>query len=349
MNSVSETDFSRRRFFQSSVMAIAGALLSDLSNSSKLLAQVCSDVIPGEALAPATYVQQPGLLAIRADALLRQIANGYGFFGQPRNWTTLWSLTQMQTAIQSILQNEITIAKKIASLSCNLDSLLKQLSTYDSAIAAVQTLQAKLQTDISNDNDKAKALLKVITDLADDINAQRTVVASAQAQFDNAVLTAASGGCGIGTVLGVVAAVVAVVGAVATAGTSLVAAYGAISSFATTGITAAAGATAFQTLKAAYDDVKPIVSKVETAINDVNDVKAKYDKLVSTLNTDSDSARVLVEQNAFDTMSSDRLANFDKTVNGAQGVSQDIKDRFIMATHKYFDLAQLRNKKILRA
>ncbi len=143
------------------------------------------------------------------------------------------------------------------------------------------------------------------------------------------------------------AAVIAVAGAAVTAGSSLVVAYSAIGTLATTGLGAAtAGSTGLQELKKAYSAVQPVVAKVKSAINDVNDIRAKYEALQSDLNANADSARILVEQTGFDRLSAERLDNFDRTVNGAAGVSQTIKDQLINAVHSYFGLVQLRNKKI---
>jgi predicted nucleic acid-binding Zn-ribbon protein len=338
----------RREFIQSSTLAAAGALLGNtFMRSNAVSADTCTARLPSDTLAPDSYTQQPGLLALRADGLLHQIYKGYGFYGQPRNWTTLWSLSEFATSIGSILHNDMEIAASLDSLACATDVLMKAVASYDSGISAAQQVQAQLKTDIDDYSEKAKEHLALIDNLKTDIAAQRSIVDEAEIHFDQAVLLAATVGCGISQILSVVSAVVSVVGAVATAGSSLVTAYAAVGSITTAGLTTATtSANAFQQLKAAYDQAKPIVSKVETAINDVNDIKTKYDKLKVPLETDPDSARVVVEKVGFDKLSADRLATFDNNINNATGVAQSVKDELTGAVHRYFHLVQQRNTAI---
>jgi hypothetical protein len=337
----------RREFIGAAMITAAAGLFAELTETSRLFAQTCSQSIPGDSEVPPTYVLEPRLLALRSDALLQQIQREYGYYGQPRNWTTLWSLDELSSTLNTILTNEQSVSNTLSTLVCSADALLGDIATYDQAMSAAQQVQDSIKRDISDDNDKAAALLTVIDNLAADIATQKRIVDQAQANFDSAVMAAASGPCGFAEILGIVAAVIGVVGAAVTAGTSIVAAYSAIGTLATTGLgTAAAGATALQELEKAYNDVKPVVTKVITAKNDVNDLVTKYKSLQGDLNANADSARVLVEQTSFDTLSAQKMDNFDKTVNNAAGVSQTVKDALINAVHSYFDLAQLRNKKI---
>ncbi len=323
----SATSIPRREFLQGATLAVAGGLLADLASIPVAFGQVCAPAIPVQSSAPSAYLKHPGLLALRADTLLQQLKNGYGYYGQPRNWVTLWSRVQISNAIDQILKNDQIVADSITALTCATDALIANARTYDDAIAAAQQVQSRIMNTIDENRNKATALLKFVSDLATDIAAQKQIVDNAEAQFDQAVMMAASGGCGLTQVLAVVAAVIAVASAVYTAGTSVVAAYSAIGSLATTGIKAASDASsALANLKAAYDQLKPIVSKVETAINDANDIKAKYDKLQLALSADADSARVVVEQASFDKLSADRLDTFDKSINGATNVPQDTRD-----------------------
>lgn len=306
-----------------------------------------SQPVPGDSEVPSPFLLEPRLFALRADALLQQIQKGYGYYGQPRNWTTLLSLDEVSSTLDTILNNELRVSDALSKLAASADDLVDKIERFDQAISTAQQVQESIKRDISDDNSKAIALSMFVSDLASDIAAQRKIVDEAQANFDNAVLATASGGCNFGEVLGIVAAVVGVVGAAVTAGTSLVAAYSALGTLATDGLgTAAAGATALDELKKAYNDVKPVVTKVTTAADDVNDILAKFRSLKSDLDTNADSARVLVAQTSFDTLSAERLMNFDTTVTNAAGVPQTIKDQLINAVHAFFDLAQLRNKKI---
>ncbi len=140
-----------------------------------------------------------------------------------------------------------------------------------------------------------------------------------------------------------------------TAGSSLVAAYGAVGSLAASGVAAAAalgseGLSLFNQLKSDYEQFKPMVTQVETAIqtaiNNTDDLMAKYKKLQSALAANSDSARVIVEQTSFDALSDAHFQAFESAVNGVAGVDPAIKKQLTDAVQKYFDLAQLRNKKI---
>jgi hypothetical protein len=338
---------SRREFIGSAIITAVGGLLADLTDASRIFSQTCNQLIPGDTEVPSTYQLEPRLLALRADALLQQIKRGYGYYGQPRNWTTLWSLDEMSSTLDTILNNELSVSNALSNLACSADDLVGKIESYDQAINAAQQVQESLKRTLDDDNSKAAALLTVINDLASDIQTQRSIVDPAQANFDNAVIAAACGGCNFGELLGIVAAVIGVVAAAVTAGTSIVAAYSALGTLATNGIgTAAAGATALQELEKAYNDVKPVVTKVITATKDVNDLLAKYRTLTTDLNRNADSARVLVEQTSFNTVSAAKIKDFDNTVNNASGVSQTIKDQLINAVHIYFDLEQLRNKKI---
>lgn len=343
----STPSLNRREFIGGAIITATGGLLADLTEASHLFAQSCSQPIPGDSQVPSTFLLEPRLLALRADALIQQIQKGYGYYGQPRNWTTLFSLDELSSTLDTILTNEQSVSNSLLSLACSANELVGKIESFDQAISTAQQVQESITRDISDDNDKATALLTVISDLATDIATQRRIVDQAQANFDNAVIAAASGGCDFGEVLGIVAAVIGVVGAAVTAGSSLVAAYSALGTLATTGLgTAAAGATALQELQKAYNDVKPVVTKVTTAKNDVNDLLAKFRSLNNDLNANADSARVLVEQTSFDTLSAEKITNFDNTVNNAAGVPQATKDQLINAVHSYFDLEQLRNKKI---
>jgi hypothetical protein len=337
----------RREFLIGASSTIGTMLLGGLAKPTQLFAQACNQSIPSPSAAPYAYLQEPKLLALRADCLLQQISNGYGYYGQPRNWTTLWSLNELSGAVDKILNNEKSVADGLTSLVCASDKMISDVASYNQAITAAQQIQASILRDIQSDNNLATSLLSVISELATDIATQENIVNTAQAHFRKAAMDAASGGCGLGQVLGIVAAVIAVAGAAVTAGTSLVAAYGAVGTLVTTGISAgAAGATALQELQNAYNSVKPIVTKIETASKDVNDLVAKYKSLQSDLSSNPDSARIAVEQSDFNSLSAERIANFDKSVNGTAGVSQDIKDQLIQAVHKYYDLVRLRNQKI---
>ena len=343
----------RRTFLQTSASAFAAGLIADVLGLTHLMAQVCPVIAPGDTVVPEAYSNHPGLLALRADVLLQQLVRGNSYYGLSPNWTTLWSVNQLMQSVQMSLTDMQSVYNDLAALTCNLDVSLLQASTYAKVQTKIAGLQTTFRNNIDSYNTQATELIVVIGALKVQIDSARQRVDKAQANFDDAVLNA-DNPCGFAQVLGIVVAVVAVVAAVFTAGSSLVAAYGAIGSLAATGLTAvsvgAEGISLFNELKTDYEKVKPLVTKVEnavsTAVNDVSDLVQKYNKLQALTNVDADCKRVVIEQTSFQNVSDDRLNQFRASVNGAAAVPQAIRDELISAVQLYFDLVQLRNKRI---
>ena len=273
---------------------------------------------------------------------------GYGYYGMPRNWVTLYSFDTLQRSLEEILKNAVLVDQRIEKMMCTAASSMQNVANYSNTISDAKGLQTQIQQNIIQYNNSAIDLLTVIKNLEDAIAAQKIVVDADQAAFNQAVLDASAGPgpCGFKQALAVATAVVAVVSAVYTAGASLVAAYAAVGTLVTTGITSVSvGASAFDQLKNAYEQVKPIVSKIETADANLEAIGQKYQQLETLLRQNPNSARVAVQQDGYDTLSAQKLADFDRTVDGAP-VNDSIKASFKQAVHRYVELIQTHNKKI---
>jgi hypothetical protein len=345
------TDIQRREFLRGTSALTAVALFLDTTGALADGQRSCPTGINPIKPVPDIYYTKPGLLALRADALLRQIGSGCGYYGQPRNWVPLSRYDQLKNSLQTILTNATVVDTYLDNLVRNCADVLQNVAGYENTIAAALSVQSQLNDNLTKYNQEATDLLvNVIPGLQRDIVQQRNEVDSAQASFNQAVLDAAAGGggpCGFNTILNVVIAVVAAVAAVYTAGASLVAAYGAISSLAATGIGVAAGATGIDALKAAYEKVKPIVQKIETAAADLRAIGAKYEVIKKDLEAAENSARIIVPKEDYDILTDRQFTDFSNKINdpGVQ-VSAEIKNRLIQAVKRYMELVHSFNQKI---
>jgi hypothetical protein len=346
----------RRTFMQGTGLALASSLIERLSFADYVFAQSCNPAILVSRTVPNSLSRQPQLMALRAETLLQQIQRNCGYFGQPRNWTSLWSYSQLSLQTQGVLSDMVQTFNALSAVQAITAADLQQEATYDNAAQTMSTFIDQLRDDIDSNQAKLQPLLPQIAVLKDQITAQKQIVDARQAAFNAAVLAAAGTGCSFLEVIDIVAAVIAVVAAVFTLGSSLVAAYAALGDLAATGITAVAtlegGVDLFNTLKDDYTKISTVVKKTETAIstavNAANELKAKYQKLQAELGADAspDSGKVIVDDAKFDSLSEDRFQAFKASVNSATAVSADIRNQLLDAVHKWFDLTTLRNKKI---
>jgi predicted nucleic acid-binding Zn-ribbon protein len=335
-------------------MAFASRVLVDLTFVAKANAQTCPTPASNLTSMPPSYAADPGLMAMRADVLFRQIQNNYGYFGLPSNWTTLWSYKQLSTWVDKSLNDADSIFSVISSLICNIDTELQQEDTFQKAIDAATTVQKQLSDQISQLDANMVILSPLIDSLGKQIQNQKVIVLTASENFQQTVLEAAGNGCSFADILEIVIAIVAVVAAAYVAGEAIEAAYAAIDSLTVAGVTAVAelaqqGEQLFEELVEDYEKLKPMVTKVEASFNavmtDIKDVSKKYQDLSALLNANPDSARVLVDQDGFDKLTAAKFNDLLNAIKSAD-VDQSVKDDLINALHKYMDLVQLRNKKI---
>jgi hypothetical protein len=313
-------------------------------------ASPCGVSIPAAAKVPEAYITSPGLLALRADVLLRQIKLGYNYYGQPRNWIPPVSLTEFRSQLKPILDNLQTVEAYLASTACDLANQQADNQQFNNTLQNIATLNDQLALDLNQGNQYIKQILVVISDLANDIASQFNVVQQQQAEFNAEVQRNASGGdgCGFQVVFEIVVAIVAVVAAVYTAGASLAALASSTALAASSGAAAiGAGATSVENLKKAYESFQTIEKNIETAKAKVDDIVAKFNALKQdfAMSVSQDTTRIALDESGYDSLTKDKLANFDKTIDGAN-VSSATKEQFKATVHKYVQLVQLRNKKI---
>lgn len=209
----------------------------------------------------------------------------------------------------------------------------------DAAQQAASILQQLISTQ-ADAVSKVNSLTDLIAQLATAVDAQKATLLASQDRFNSAV-QAASSDCSLTKVIAIGGAIVGVASAAFTAGTSLAATYAAIGSSGfnllnTVTITGKDGKTT--TTK----QLNPTYQDMITAGSKVSDVVSAYNKLAGALGSDPDSARIVMAQVDADSLSSD----FVKQVQAAP-VDQSLKDDFIAQARRYYDLVQIRNKKIL--
>lgn len=326
---------SRRRFILgTSVFAAATAL----PWTSELLAV---NELDGATTEPVQFITDPKSLARRADALLNQIARGFGYYGQPRNYVPLIQFDALQHQISEIL-------KVYQPAGTALEILLDKAQKQQDTVTDEQNAQDHLRVLIKDLQRQQTFAIQLVNELADiiatlqiEVQTQREVLNAREAEYKAAV-AAATGGCSLNEALTIVSAIVAVVGAAFTAGQSL---------WLLAGTVASSGLAIYKSVTIKGPDGKdqqvselnPTYTKFATAIGDIKDVVAKYNSLKKELGDNSDSARVVIPQADFDHLTS----TFDSDVDKAEGVDQAVKDAFKEAAHRFVDLVQARNKKII--
>lgn len=341
METTSQT-FSRRSFLR---LTTSTSLALPFASSVIFSCAVSTPVqrLLADTITPQTLLTDPGMLANRAQTLIKQIGLGFGYYGQPRNYVPTLSIEYFQKELTTLIRLLVDSDDWIKRLSDKVEKNLNTIDDLDQATNKVLIVkdqcEKKLALSVSNAND----LQSIIKSLEVEVLAQKQRMLDAQDRFQKAV-EAAGNGCNLERVLTITAAIVAVAASVYTAGSSLAVAGALLSSAAT--LYKTVNLTTTDGVKQATTDISTTYSKIEPAvtkgISDVEDVIAKYELLKTDLANNPDSARVALPQDEFDHLTSDFDANVDKA-----SIDQSIKDDFKSQAHHYVDLVQARNKKIL--
>ena len=340
------TQISRRDLMVSTAAVSVCALVPE--SLTKAFGQSCPPALPEAYQLPAIYRSIPSMLALRANVLLQQIHSNLNYYGKGRNWVPPISLISFQTSLQPILDNLSTVDNFIYCLDEAHNKSSEILRNISNSIQANDQIASSLKQNIQDANTNIISLISIIAELGAEIAAQYQAVLAEQAKFNAAVLANASPKCGFAQTLAILEAVVAVVGAVYTAGASLAL----LATSAATAATSVAnsiqsGIATAQQLKDAYSSVKTIVSDVEQAEGDLDKINDAYKKLAARvdLSVTPDAGRVSVNQDDYTNLSKATLNKFDTQVQSAP-VSQVLKDEFIGVVHKYAALIDTRNQKI---
>src|ERR1022692_3092551 len=144
-----KTRINRRHFMQGSTMALAAGFFAELNLVTRALALDCPITVPGLTIVPKTLSDQPGLIALRAEVLYQQICRNYGYFGQPRNWTPLWSYAQLIQNVQNLLTNGNTTYNALQAMTCNVDAQRQVQDNYTAAIKGAQDVQSQLRSQMA--------------------------------------------------------------------------------------------------------------------------------------------------------------------------------------------------------
>ena len=340
-----------RRFFLSAGGGAAGLAFGGLVALPESAAQPqnsCQAGLKASPGMPDPYQGEPGMLALRAEGLLRQASLGFNYFGTPRNWIPTVSVGEFGTRLGSILDVLKTVEASLSALDCTSSQLDVPLDRFEALRSNNDALAQRLTGDLATGNDYVREIQTLISSLADDIDAQYRTIVEVQAHFNDDVQRRAGGGCGFGQVFEIVVAIVAVVAAVYTAGASL-------SLLATSSVAAAsagaaalgAGTASVVNLKKAYDSYQTIEKNVQKARAEVDDIVAKYEALQRDfdMTLKQDAVRIALDEADYDALTEDRLAKFDAEIDAADA-SPVAKEALKSAVHKYVALVDVRNRKI---
>jgi hypothetical protein len=282
----------------------------------------------------------PVALGRRADILARQISHGCGYFGHPRNYVSLLRIDFFKNELGQILGDAVTSEDNLQSVIDAAIANQRKDEQLQQALAQCTSLIADLEVQQKEAATQAIQLQDVIRTLEVQAEVQKGRLLADQERF-NAAVQEATNGCGLAEVITVVKTIVAVAGAFYTAGGSLAL------------LAVQIGATGFDLFESVKDKdsdgsffqthkLNPTYTKIVTAINSIEDVNSKFKSLRDVLDRDPDAGRMVVLQDDMDHLT----ANFDSKVDAAP-VDQSIKDSLKAQAHKYVELIQARNKKIL--
>lgn len=282
------------------------------------------------------------IIARRASLLLSQILHGFGYYGQPRNYVPLLNYRYFKDELRPIIQDAVNSEAAFDCLITKAEQSLTDDQAFQGAAQRIADTISGLRSQKEGAIDQANALVDVIVQLGLEVREQKERLLAAQDRFNKAVEFATDNGCGPREMLDIIAVVITVVAAVYTGGTSL---------YATGALIASKGFELYETVNVKDQNTQqmkettefnPVYKQLDTAQGEIKDVVAKYNKMKALLRADPDSSRVVLPKDEFDHLASDIESKIDRAP-----IPQEIKEDFKLQTHKYVDLVQARNNKIL--